>query len=209
MIAVVDYRAGNLTSVVKALRALGVDPVVTADPAALRTAEKIILPGVGHFAATERLFQSGMAAAIQQRVAQGALFLGICVGLQWIFRGSTEAPAISGLNVFPETCERFPNSVKSPHVGWNSLDLVRPSRLLDGLEPSTHVYFTHSYRAPAVNATVAVTNYAGNFSAAVEEGNWMAVQFHPEKSGPAGLKILKNFLDLPNLDLPNPELSAC
>jgi glutamine amidotransferase len=197
MIAVVDYRAGNLTSVCKALRALGCEPLVTADPDALRTAEKIILPGVGHFAATERLFQSGLAAAIQQRVAEGALFLGICVGLQWIFSGSTEAPTVPGLNVFPEQCERFPDSVKCPHVGWNSLDVIRPSRLLRGLAPATHVYFTHSYRAPTIHATVAVTNYAGEFSSVVEDKNWMAVQFHPEKSGAAGLKILQNFLELP------------
>ena len=204
MIAVVDYRAGNLTSVCKALHALGAEPLVTADPAALRDAEKIILPGVGHFVATERLFQSGMAAAIRQRVADGALFLGICVGLQWIFSGSTEAPAAHGLEIFPEICERFPGSIKCPHVGWNSLDIVRPSRLLRGLPPSPYVYFTHSYRAPKINATVATTNYAGDFSSVVEEGNWMAVQFHPEKSGPTGLKILQNFLDLPI-----PELSAC
>ncbi len=197
MIAVVDYRAGNLTSVCKALRALGCEPLVTADPDALRAAEKIILPGVGHFAATERLFQSGLAAAIQQRVAEGALFLGICVGLQWIFSGSTEAPTVPGLNVFPEQCERFPDSVKCPHVGWNSLDAIRPSRLLRGLAPATHVYFTHSYRAPAIQATVATTNYAGDFSSVVEDKNWMAVQFHPEKSGAAGLKILQNFLELP------------
>ena len=197
MIAVVDYRAGNLTSVCKALRALDCDPVVTDDPAVLRTAEKIILPGVGHFAATERLFSSGIADAIRERVTQGAQFLGICVGLQWIFSGSTEAPLSPGLKVFPEQCERFPETVKCPHVGWNSLDIVQPSRLLRGLDPGTFVYFTHSYRAPRVKATVAVTDYAGNFSAVVEDGNWMAVQFHPEKSGPAGLKILQNFLELP------------
>lgn len=204
MIAVVDYRAGNLTSVCNALRTLDIVPVVTADPDILRSAEKIILPGVGHFAATERLFQLGMAAAIQQRVAQGALFLGICVGLQWIFAGSTEAPATPGLSIFPEYCERFPETIKCPHVGWNSLDIVRPSRLLHNLDPSTYAYFTHSYRAPVNYATVAVTHYAGDFSAVVEDGNWMAVQFHPEKSGPAGLKVLQNFLDLPS-----PELPAC
>lgn len=197
MIAVVDYRAGNLTSVCKALRSLGCDPVVTDDPETLRTAEKIILPGVGHFAATERLFASGLADAIRQRVSDGAQFLGICVGLQWIFNGSTEAPASPGLKIFPEQCARFPDSVKCPHVGWNSLDMVRPSRLLRGLDPGTYVYFTHSYRAPKIAATVAVTDYAGEFSSVVEEGNWMAVQFHPEKSGAAGLKILQNFLELP------------
>jgi glutamine amidotransferase len=197
MIAVVDYQAGNLTSVCKALLTLGVTPLITADPVALRAAEKIILPGVGHFAATERLVQSGMADAIRGRVAQGALFLGICVGLQWVFHGSTEAPTVAGLGIFPGTCGHFPSSVKSPHVGWNSLEMVCPSRLLRGLGPSTYVYFTHSYRAPVVNGTVAVTDYAGSFSAAVEDGNWMAVQFHPEKSGDVGLKVLQNFLEMP------------
>ena len=196
MIAIADYRAGNLTSVCKALRTLGCEPLVTEDPAALRTAEKIILPGVGHFDATGRLFASGLAEAIRERVAQGALFLGICVGLQWIFRGSTEAPAAPGLGVFSEMCERFPSTVKCPHVGWNSLEMTRPSRLLHGIAPGTFVYYTHSYRAPRVQATVATTSYAGEFSAAVEEGNWMAVQFHPEKSGTAGLQILRNFLEM-------------
>ena len=198
MIAVADYRAGNLTSVCKALRSLGCDPLVTEYPSALRTAEKIILPGVGHFAATERLFASGLAEAIRERVAQGALFLGICVGLQWIFNGSTEAPATPGLSVFPERCERFPAGVKCPHVGWNSLEMTRPSRLLHNVAPGTFVYYTHSYRAPRVQATVATSSYAGEFSAAVEDGNWMAVQFHPEKSGTAGLQILRNFLEMPS-----------
>ncbi|MGC9292683.1 MAG: imidazole glycerol phosphate synthase subunit HisH [Acidobacteriaceae bacterium] len=197
MIAVVDYQAGNLTSVCKALRTLGVTPLVTADPVALRAAEKIILPGVGHFAATARLVQSGMADAIRDRVAHGALFLGICVGLQWAFSGSTEAPEAAGLGIFPGTCEHFPSSVKCPHVGWNSLEIVHPSRLLRGLGPSPYLYFTHSYRAPVVKETVAVTDYAGPFSAAVEDGNWMAVQFHPEKSGDAGLQVLQNFLGVP------------
>jgi glutamine amidotransferase len=198
MIAIADYRAGNLTSVRKALRALGCEPWVTEDPEALRSAEKIILPGVGHFAATERLFASGLAGAIRERVAQGALFLGICVGLQWIFSGSTEAPATPGLSVFPEMCERFPATVKCPHVGWNSLELTRPSRLLRNVAPGTFVYYTHSYRAPLASATVASTSYAGEFSAAVEDGNWMAVQFHPEKSGAVGLQILRNFLEMPS-----------
>lgn len=197
MIAVVDYQAGNLTSVCKALRALGASPRTVAAPEDLRGAEKIVLPGVGNFAATARLFQSGMADAVRERVAQGALFLGICVGLQWAFAGSTEAPDVDGLGVFPGRCERFPGTVKSPHVGWNSLEMVRPSRLLRGLGPSAYVYFTHSYRAPVVAATVAVTQYAGPFSAAAEEDNWMAVQFHPEKSGEAGLQVLRNFLEAP------------
>jgi glutamine amidotransferase len=127
-------------------------------------------------------------------VGEGIPFLGICVGLQWLFAGSTEAPETPGLGVFPEVCERFPAGIKSPHVGWNSLELLHESRLLRDLPASPYVYFTHSYRAPVVNATAAVTNYGGAFSAVVENGNWMAVQFHPEKSGAFGLKILENFM---------------
>jgi glutamine amidotransferase len=137
---------------------------------------------------------TGIGDALRDRVAEGVPFLGICVGLQWLFAGSTEAPESRGLGIFPEVCEHFPVGIKSPHVGWNSLELVHESRLLHDLPPSPHVYFTHSYRAPVVNATVAVTNYGGVFSAVIERDNWMAVQFHPEKSGEVGLKILENFM---------------
>jgi glutamine amidotransferase len=137
---------------------------------------------------------SGIGHALRERVAEGVPFLGICVGLQWLFAGSTESPETNGLAIFPEICVRFPVGIKSPHVGWNSLELVRGSRLLRDLPPSPYVYFTHSYRAPVVTATAAVTNYGGAFSAVVENDNWMAVQFHPEKSGAVGLKILENFM---------------
>lgn len=191
---VIDYQAGNLNSVCKALRAVGAEVDVATTPEELRDATRIVLPGVGHFSSTGILFSSGIADALRARVANGTPFLGICVGLQWLFAGSTEAPETSGLRIFPEMCGRFPSGIKSPHVGWNSLERTGESRLLDGLEASPYVYFTHSYRAPVVHATTTVTNYAEDFSAIVEHDNWMAVQFHPEKSGAVGLKVLENFL---------------
>ena len=191
---VIDYQTGNLNSACKSLRAVGADVLVSQHPEELKNASRIVLPGVGHFASTERLMNSGMGDALRDRVAEGVPFLGICVGLQWLFAGSAEAPDTRGLGVFPEVCEHFPEGIKSPHVGWNSLDLVRESRLLRDLPSSPYVYFTHSYRAPVVNATAAVTHYGGAFSAIIERDHWMAVQFHPEKSGAVGLKILENFM---------------
>ena len=202
-VTVVDYKAGNLASVMKALCAVGADPVLTDDPAIVREADKIILPGVGHFAATQFLEDSGLKSAIQERIAVGTPFLGICVGLQWLFAGSTEAPGCSGLGVFPEICGRFASGKKVPHVGWNSLDIRPESRLFAGIPSGSFAYFTHSYRAPVTNATVAVTEYGEpgglrgeTFSAAVEHESVMGVQFHPEKSGETGLRVLKNFLEL-------------
>ena len=195
MIAVVDYKAGNLTSVMKALHAIGADAVATSSPEAVLRADKIVLPGVGHFAATEFLAQHGLKAAIQERIKAGAPFLGICVGLQWLFEGSTESPETSGMGAFAGQCERFASGLKAPHVDWNALE-VRPSRLLEGIPSGTFVYYTHSYRAPLTNGTVAVTDYGGPFTAAVENANVMGVQFHPEKSGEAGLRILQNFVRL-------------
>jgi imidazole glycerol-phosphate synthase subunit HisH len=197
MIAVVDYKAGNLTSVMKALAAVGADAVSTADPEAVRCATKIVLPGVGHFQATAFLEQHGLRQAIDERISAGTPFLGICVGLQWLFRGSTEAPEVSALGAFDATCDRFATGQKVPHVGWNSLAVRGDSHLLRGVADGSFVYFTHSYRAPVVNATVAVTEYGTPFSAAVERGNVMGVQFHPEKSGSVGLRILCNFVEMP------------
>lgn len=191
---VIDYLTGNLNSACKSLRAVGADLLVTQRPEDLKNAARIVLPGVGHFASTERLMTTGIGDALRERVAEGVPFLGICVGLQWLFAGSTEAPDTRGLGIFPEVCEHFPAGIKSPHVGWNSLELVQDSRLLRDMPPNPYVYFTHSYRAPVVNATAAVTSYGGAFSAVVERDNWMAVQFHPEKSGEVGLKILDNFM---------------
>lgn len=195
--AVIDYQAGNLNSVCKALHSLGAEINVIQSPAELNGAERIVLPGVGHFSSTRCLLSSGMGEALREKVAAGIPFLGICVGLQWLFEGSTEDMETPGLGVFPSLCDRFPATVKSPHVGWNSLESTGSSRLLAGLPASPFVYFTHSYRANRISATTAVTNYGGEFTSIIEDGNWMAVQFHPEKSGEVGLQILKNFLKGP------------
>jgi glutamine amidotransferase len=203
MIAVIDYKAGNLTSVVKALRFLGAaDITVTNSAADMVRADKIVLPGVGHFRATQLLHDLAFPEAIREAVGSGVPFLGICVGLQWLYEGSTESAETAGLHYFSGHCERFPatfegDELKSPHVGWNSLEAIRAdSRLLAGVEPGSFVYYTHSWRAPLSADTAATTIYGGGFTAAVERGNVMGVQFHPEKSAETGLKVLKNFLAL-------------
>ena len=181
----------------KALAAVGANAVATEDPEAVRRAEKIVLPGVGHFSATEFLETRGLKQAIAERTAAGIPFLGICVGLQWLFAGSAEAPGQKGLCAFDTVCERFAEGKKIPHVGWNSLEVSEGSRLMAGVPTGSFVYFTHSFRAPIINATVAVTNYGEAFTSAAEKDNVMGVQFHPEKSGAAGLQILRNFVELP------------
>jgi glutamine amidotransferase len=196
MIAVVDYRAGNLTSVKKALDYLRTNAVVTRDPKVVAQAEKVILPGVGHFSATAVLEETGLRTAVLERVEKGVPFLGVCVGMQWMFESSVEAPGVAGLGLFSGACKRFPESVKSPHVGWNSLICQKPSRLLRGIPSGSFMYFTHSYSAAVMESTVARCEYGGEFSAAVERGNLFGVQFHPEKSGPMGLKLLENFCNL-------------
>jgi glutamine amidotransferase len=203
MIAMIDYKAGNLTSVVKTLYYLGArDIVVTQDPAVVVGAAKVVLPGVGHFQATSLLDELGLADAVRESIAKGTWFLGICVGLQWLFEGSTEAPGVAGLGHFAGRCERFPAlfdgaELKSPHVGWNSLERVTAdSRLMRGVESGGFVYYTHSWRAPVIHATAAVTEYGGAFTGVVEEDNVMGVQFHPEKSSAVGLQVLKNFVEL-------------
>ena len=219
MIALVDYGAGNLASVRKALAAIGADVWTPSAPAELARATGVIVPGVGHFDATRGItdeWRTGISTAI----ADGIPLLGICVGLQWLFEGSVEAPHVNGLGYFAGVCQRVgirpldvtrregvrpldtqdlsrgqtPASLKVPHVGWNSLTLPRPSKLMAGIADGTQVYFTHSYAAPVVDETVAICDYGVPFSAAVERDHVSAVQFHPEKSGPAGLRILKNWL---------------
>ena len=196
MIVVVDYRAGNLTSVMKALDHVGAKAVVTGDPDTVAKADKIILPGVGHFSGTTTLERAGLKPAIQDAVKRGASFLGICVGMQWMFESSAEAPDVRGLGWFAGECGRFPNAFKSPHVGWNSLVCDERSRLFREIPSGSFVYFTHSYRAPVVSATVARCEYGGEFSAAVEQDQLLGVQFHPEKSGAVGMKILERFCSL-------------
>ena len=201
MIALVDYGAGNLTSVRKALAAIGAHVWTPTVPGELGRAHGIIVPGVGHFDATRGLTDD-WRAAIKATVADGTPLLGICVGLQWLFEGSDEAPGVSGLGVFSGRCavlaaSRRPQAaspLKVPHVGWNSLAIPRDSKLMAGIAPGTQVYFTHSYAAPVIDDTAATCDYGVPFSAAVERDNVSAVQFHPEKSGEAGLRILTNWL---------------
>ena len=195
MIAIVDYGAGNISSVRKALEHLGAEAEVTNDPVIIAAAEKIVVPGVGHFSRCQWLNEK-LRASVLESVAAGKPFLGICVGMQWLFKGSTEAQETPGAGLFPGECARFPVSVKSPHVGWNRIQISSESRLLRGIESGSFVYYTHSFRAPVVADTVACTQYGGAFSAAVERGNIFGVQFHPEKSAETGLKILENFCAL-------------
>lgn len=193
MISIVNYQASNLRSVKKALDFLGFESEITTDPGAVRRADKVLLPGVGHFAATELMGTNGLRAAIAEVVERGTPFLGICVGLQWMFESSEEAERARGLALFEGVVRRFPVGAKVPHVGWNSLEMKSASRLLAGVPEGAFVYFTHSYRAPVCAGTVATTEYEGAFTSVVERGNVFGVQFHPEKSGETGLQILKNF----------------
>lgn len=196
MIALIDYKAGNIASVKKALDAIGAASEITEEPRVVANADKIVLPGVGHFAATQAIEKNGLRKVVTEALASGVPFLGICVGMQWMLEGSEEAPQIPGLGALDCVCERFPTSVKAPHVGWNRIRKIRESRLLLGVEPDAFVYYSHSYRAPVTPETVAVTEYGGDFSAIVERDNTFGVQFHPEKSSTAGMQILKNFVEL-------------
>ena len=196
VIAIVDYGAGNLTSVVKALRHLGRECVVASDPDIVGRADRWIIPGVGNFKATAPLANGQLGQVLREGIVEGKPLLGICLGLQWMFDGSAEAPELKGLGAFRGMCERFPDQVKSPHVGWDGIVVNGRSRLLAGVSSGAFVYFTHSYRAPICSYTVATCNYESPFSAAVERGNLFGVQFHPEKSGDVGLHILENFCGL-------------
>ena len=212
MIALIDYGAGNLTSVRKALTALGAEFMTPRSPQACTEASGLIVPGVGNFAATAALdgpWRDAVAAA----VGAGTPLIGICLGMQWLFEGSDEAPEVAGLAVLPGRVSRLRGNaeqrLKIPHVGWNALEVDRgpqgsaphgegsaphPSRLLPGLPPRAYVYFTHSYAAPVTADCVASTTHSERFAAVVERGRVFGVQFHPEKSGDAGLQILRNFL---------------
>jgi glutamine amidotransferase len=195
MIAIVDYGAGNLNSVKKAFDYLGAEVVVTTRPETVARADKIVLPGVGHFSALGGLDNTGLRDAVLQGVSTGRPFLGICLGMQWLFEGSDEAPELAGAEIFAGRCRPFPSSVKSPHVGWNSLAVREGSRLLRNVAPDSFVYYTHSFQAPVIAATTAASEYGAQFSAVVEQDNIFGVQFHPEKSWTVGLLILKNFCE--------------
>ena len=197
MIALIDYKAGNLTSVRKALSFIGSDFVVPESTADCAGAKGLIVPGVGHFSATEALDEH-WRRTILDAVASGTPLLGICVGMQWLFEGSDEAPGVPGLGLMQGRIARLNGDTESrlkvPHVGWNALDIKRQGRLLEGLPSGAQVYFTHSYAAPVTETCAAATAHANVFSSAVERDNVFGVQFHPEKSGDAGLQILRNFL---------------
>jgi glutamine amidotransferase len=197
VIALVDYGAGNLTSVKKALAALGAGFFVPARPEECAGASALVVPGVGHFAATAAL-DPAWRGAIGGCVAAGRPLLGICVGMQWLFEGSDEAPGVPGLGLLAGQIARLEGDgerrLKVPHVGWNALEIRGPSRLLAGLSSGVQVYFTHSFAPPVTPACVAATTHANTFASAVERGGVFGVQFHPEKSGDAGLRVLRNFL---------------
>ena len=201
MIAIVDYDAGNIKSVEKALQFLGQEPVVTRDKETLLQAEKVIVPGVGAFGdAMGTMHQYGLVEVLREIAAKGTPLLGICLGLQLFFESSEETPGVEGLGLLPGKIVRIPDKegFKIPHMGWNSIQINPASRLLKGIEEGAYVYFVHSYYLQAENETdvAATTDYVVNIHAAAEHENIFATQFHPEKSGEIGLRILKNFIEL-------------
>ena len=201
MIALIDYGAGNLTSVKKALSHLGAGFLTPASPTELTDLSAVIVPGVGNFEATAALTPD-WRRAIAEAAERGTPLLGICLGLQWLFEGSEEAPGVEGLATMPGTCSLLRGddydgfgTFKVPHVGWNSLHITRDSWLLDQVLEDDQVYFTHSFVAPVTTDCVASTSYGVEFASAVERNHIAGVQFHPEKSGDVGLQILRNFLN--------------
>lgn len=201
MIAIIDYDAGNLRSVEKALLALGETPVVSREAKTILAADKVILPGVGSFGdAMGRLEQYQLVEVIHQVVEQGTPFLGICLGMQLMFDGSEECDNIAGLGLLKGDIPRIPDGegLKIPHMGWNSLSIRPGSKLFAGVPEESYVYFVHSYYLKAADESVvaATTEYSTHIHAAVETGNLFGCQFHPEKSSDVGLQILKNFIAL-------------
>lgn len=201
MIAIVDYDAGNIKSVEKALAYLGGDTVITREPELILQADRVIVPGVGAFGdAMGKLSQYGLIDILRQVASSDTPILGICLGLQLFFDSSEEAEGVSGLSLLPGRVVRIPNRVgyKIPHMGWNSISVNKSSRLFRGIEDGSYVYFVHSYYLQAERAedVAATTSYVVDIHAAAERDNVFATQFHPEKSGEIGLRILKNFMDL-------------
>ncbi len=199
MTAIIDYDAGNLRSVEKALQALGEDTLITRDKGEILAADRVILPGVGSFGdAMERLHRYSLAEVIRQVTAEGTPFLGICLGLQLLFEASEESRGVKGLGILKGEILRIPEGegLKIPHMGWNSLKLRPGTRLFEGIEDGAYVYFVHSYYLKAADESqvAAFTDYGVKIHGAVEQDNVFACQFHPEKSGDVGLHILKNFI---------------
>jgi glutamine amidotransferase len=198
VISVFDYGAGNLRSVQNTLGELGWDYELVRDGEGLRKASKIILPGVGHFGQMMRALDAlAVRGAFLERIAAGIPFLGICLGLQALFESSEEAPEECGLGLYPGRVRRFPASARVPHMGWNELEVRGSSKLVRNLDARPYVYFAHSYYVPENDRAAATCTYAVPYTAVLESGNVFGVQFHPEKSGPVGLQIVRNFLELP------------
>jgi glutamine amidotransferase len=199
VIALIDYGAGNLTSVKKALGAIEARVFVPAAPAEMSHATGVIVPGVGHFGAT-RAIDAQWTRVIRGLLAEGRPLLGICLGMQWLFEGSDEAPDCPGLGIFPGRCYRLrgdaASAIKIPHVGWNALTMSRSDSIVDGVAAASQVYFTHSYVAPVTADTVARTEHGEAFASIVQRGQVAGVQFHPEKSGDVGLQVLRNFVQI-------------
>jgi imidazole glycerol phosphate synthase glutamine amidotransferase subunit len=198
-VTLLDYGAGNVTSVERALRRLGAQVFTTNQPEAIATAQRLILPGVGHCAALiSALDAHGLRQPLLRAITRHTNFLGICLGLQALYELSDEAPSLAGLGVLPGRVTHLPSGVKLPHMGWNQLKRTKSSRLLDGISPEAYFYFAHSYAAPAAGPeSTAVCEHGRAFFAVIEQRNIFGVQFHPEKSGAPGAKLLENFLRLP------------
>jgi imidazole glycerol phosphate synthase glutamine amidotransferase subunit len=197
-VTIVDYGAGNVPSVERALERLGAESERTSLPERISKAEALLLPGVGHYAALVRaLDEQNMRAPLVGAIQQGVPFLGICLGLQVLYESSEEAPQLRGLQLLPGTVCGLPSNVKLPHMGWNQVVRTRHSCLLDGIESSAYFYFAHSYAVLDSNgASAATCSHGAPFVAVVEKENIFAVQFHPEKSGDAGARLLRNFLGI-------------
>jgi imidazole glycerol-phosphate synthase subunit HisH len=197
VIAVFDYGAGNLRSVENTLAEVGCEFEIVRDRAGLERGSKIVLPGVGHFGQMMRSLTDAVKAGLKERIAAGVPFLGICLGMQALFEASEEAPEVAGLGLFNGVVKRFPAHARCPHMGWNELEVRECSRLLPvGERP--FVYFAHSYYVPKVEEASALCSYSGvDYTAALETGNVYGVQFHPEKSGPVGLEMVRRFSELP------------
>ena len=195
-VTILDYGAGNVPSVEHALLRLGAESQRTSSPDCISKAEVLLLPGVGHYTALGRaLDEQNLRAPLIDAIQRGVPFLGICLGLQVLFKSSAEAAQLQGLNLLPGIVSALPPSVKLPHMGWNQLDRKRESSLLAGIDPGAYFYFAHSYAALDSNGTVAATcSHGAEFAAVIEHKNIHAVQFHPEKSGEAGARLLRNFL---------------